>query len=133
MQLTWSERNWRVWREKVIEGWSNQNLTTLQGQVLTLHDHLENLETKVNTQVQYSKINCLVIHGIIENKDEGTDDLVLQTFNNEMINVIKLEQIGQTHRTSSLVKDSSNKNSWTMIVIIVRYTNRLNIFSNKKV
>lgn len=78
---------------------------------MTLHDHLENLETKVNTQVQYSKINCLVIHGIIENKDEGTDDLVLQTFNNEMINVIKLEQIGQTHRTSSLVKDSSNKNS----------------------
>ena len=70
---------------------SAEVIKTLQGQVSTLHEHLGNLELKFETKEQYSKIKCILIHGINENKDENTDDLVLETFITGMIINVKLE------------------------------------------
>ena len=53
-------------------------------------------------QQQYSRRNFLLVHGINENKDEDTDELVLQTFNTEINIDIKLEQIDRTHRIDNL-------------------------------
>ena len=70
---------------------STEVIETLQGQVSTLHEHLGNLELKVEIQEQYSKIKCILIHGINENKDEKSDDLVLEIFITDMIINVKLE------------------------------------------
>ena len=60
------------------------------------------METKIDMQQQYSRRNFLLVHGINENKDEDTDELVLQTFNTEINIDIKLEQIDRTHRIDNL-------------------------------
>ena len=60
------------------------------------------METKIDMQQQYSRRNFLLVDGINENKDEDTDELVLQTFNTEINIDIKLEQIDRTHRIDNL-------------------------------
>ena len=42
---------------------------------------VDSLSSQVEKQEQYSRHNCLLLHGIPENKNEKTDDLYLATIN----------------------------------------------------
>ena len=46
-----------------------------------LFNCLKNLEQKINNQEQYSRKNCLLIHGLTETKTEDTDEMVLDVIN----------------------------------------------------
>ena len=57
-----------------------------------------NLKKKIDRQEQYSRRNCVLIHGIEENRDENTDELVNELVNEKLIEEISLHDIDRSHR-----------------------------------
>lgn len=45
---------------------------------------MENLENQLNRQEQYSRRNCILIHGITETQCKNTDDIYLSTINEHL-------------------------------------------------
>ena len=45
---------------------------------------VEDLEKKVDRKEQYSRRNCILIHGLKEKRKESTDDRVLKLFREEV-------------------------------------------------
>ena len=65
---------WRVWERKKTTRTNNQEV---RRNVLVMSKKVENLEKGIEKHEQYSRQNCLVIHGIVEtDDDEVADDLV---------------------------------------------------------
>ena len=91
---------------------------------------VDSLSSQVDKQEQYSRCNCLLLHGIPENKNEKTDDLCLATIN-ELLELAATEaDIEHTHRIGK-PKDVCQK-SRPIIVKFVRYNDRKNVFNKKK-
>ena len=57
------------------------------------------MKKKADVQEQYSRRNCLLIHGLTETKTEDTDEMVLDVINNKLN--IELSQIS----IDNLLKD----------------------------
>ena len=38
-----------------------------------MNERIEELENKIDRQEQYSRRNCILIHGIVENEEDNTD------------------------------------------------------------
>ena len=89
---------------------------------------MESLKVKFDIQEQYSPRNCLLIHGISENKHKDTDELVWKTLKSDMNNNLKIEHFDQTHRTESFKKGGCNRKSIPAIVKFVQYADRSNFF-----
>ena len=74
--------------------------------------------------------NCLLLHGIPENKNEKTDDVCIVTINEQLERSITEADIGLTHRTGQS-RDAAQK-SRPIIVKFVRYNDRKSEFNRKK-
>ena len=59
---------------------------------------VENLEKEIDKHEQYSRQNCLLVHGIVETDDEVTDDLVIKTISPKMKIEISPVDLDRTHR-----------------------------------
>ena len=63
-----------------------------------INKKVENLE-KEDKHEQYSRRNCLLVHGIVETDDEVTNDLVTETISTKMNIEISPANLDRTHRT----------------------------------
>ena len=73
-------------------------INNLKGEVSYLSEKLGKLEESIDAQQQYSRRNCLLLHGIEETKGEDTDDLVLEVLNDDMgLNILKTA-LDHSHR-----------------------------------
>ena len=52
----------------------------------------------MDKQEQYSRRNCILIHGLKKEKNESTDDRVLELFREELNEDILLVDLDRTHR-----------------------------------
>ena len=59
----------------------------------SLHAKLETVQIMVGKQELYSRRNCLLIHGLEGKKNKSTDDLVLQTINNDLETNLQIDDI----------------------------------------
>ena len=59
-------------------------------------------------QEQYSRRNCILIHGLQEEKNESTDDKVLKLFREELNEDALLVDLDRTHRIGK--KDTQTAN-----------------------
>ena len=65
-------------------------INNLKSDVSYLSEKLGKLEETIDAQQQYSRRNCLLLHGIVVTKGEDTDDLVLEVLNDDMgLNILK--------------------------------------------
>ena len=78
---------------------------------------------------QYSRKNCLLIHGIPENKNKNTDVLAMEVIETKMDIKITDNDIDRTHRIGKPIKNGTTK---PVIIKFVRYNDRKKIFSSKK-
>ena len=62
------------------------------------------LEESIDQQGQYSRRNCLFIHGVEENSNEDTDNLVLNIINNDLEIDLTEVPIDRTYRIGDLKK-----------------------------
>ena len=56
-------------------------IDTMKSDMVNLNEKIEKLERIVDRQEQYSRRNCLLLHGIAEDELENTDELILETSN----------------------------------------------------
>ena len=104
-------------------------INNLKGEVSYLSEKLGKLEESIDAQQQYSRRNCLLLHGIEETKGEDTDNIVLEILNNDMdLNILKTA-LDCSHRIGN---PKSKKKPRPIIIKFVRYYDRRDVFMNKK-
>ena len=91
---------------------------------------VDSLSGQVGKQEQYSRRNCLLLHGIPDNKNEKTEDLYLATINEHLELSITEADFECTHRMGKS-RDAGQK-SRLIIVKFVRHNDRKNVFNRKK-
>ena len=75
----------------------------------SLSTKIEKLEKLQDQQEQYSRRNCLHIHGIAEEKEEITDEVIINTLNEKLDLDITLCDIERMHRIGELKKKLEEK------------------------
>ena len=91
-------------------------------------EKVDKLSSLVDRQEQYSSRNCILIHGVKENQNEDTDEVVINKIKIEMDLDISPRDIDCTHRIGVLTKGKNRP----IIVKFVRYMDRRRVFTNKK-
>ena len=90
---------------------------------------IESLRGCLDRQEQYSRRNCLLIHGLPESKNENTDELVIDTTKEKMGEEIEKNEIDRSHRLGAPKSDGKSR---TIIIKFVRYNTSCRVFKNKK-
>ena len=80
---------------------------------------------------QYSRRNCLLVHGLKEDKDESTDDLVLKLFNKKLGVAVDISMIDRSHRLGP-VRGENNPKPRPVIVKFCSYRIRRAVFTTKR-
>ena len=104
-------------------------INNLKGEVSYLSEELGKLEESIDAQQQYSRRNCLLLHGTEENKGENTDNIVLEVLNDDMGLNVSNTALDRSHRISN---PKTKKKSRPIIAKFVRYYDRRDVFMNKK-
>ena len=78
----------------------SDNVTKLlQDDNTRLNGVVSSLEYRLDHQEQRSRNECLLIHGVVENMNENTDDLVLNVMNADLgLENISMVNIQRSHR-----------------------------------
>ena len=105
-------------------------INSLQIEVFSLKVEVKNLEKKAEDQEQYSRRNCLLIHGLTETKTEDTDEMVLDIINNKLNIEISQISIYRGHRLGK--RKGPGQKPRAIIVKFTRYKDRYHVFSKKK-
>ena len=87
------------------------------------------MEAQVDQQAQHCFRNCLLFHGMKEEKTEDTDSIIVNTVKEEMDIDILPNDLDRSHRIEN---PKSKKKERPIIAKSVRYSLRHNIFKNKK-
>ena len=111
----------RFEEEKIIKD-LKEEVTYLRGKV-------DDITAETDRQEQYSRRNCLLIHGLPESKNENTDLLAMEAIETKMNIKITDNDIDRTHRIG---KPKNNGKPRPVIIKFVRYNDRKKIFSSKK-
>ena len=73
----------------------------MKGEVSYLSEKLKKMKESIDAQQQYSRRNCLLLHGIKETKGEDTDNIVLEVLNNDMGLNISKTALDRSHKISN--------------------------------
>ena len=105
-------------------------IESMKSDMVNMNEKIEKLEWMVDRQEQYSRRNCILLHGIAEGERENPDNLVLETLNRKLHIDLTLSDLDRTHRIGQK-KASSNKQR-AVITKFVSYNTRKRIFSEIK-
>ena len=106
-----------------------ETINNLKGEVSYLSEKLGKMEKSIDAQQQYSRRNCLLLHGIEETKGEDTDDLVLEVLNDDMVLNISKTVLDRSHRIGN---PKTKKKSRPIMVKFVQHYDRRDVFVNKR-
>ena len=96
-----------------------------------LNKRLGEMDAVVDRQEQYSRRNFLLVHRIVEETLEDTDEKIMNTLQQSMDETITPEDIDRSHRLGNS-KSSKNTKPRPIIVKFVRYNTRNRIYRNKE-
>ena len=101
----------------------------LKEEVTYLRGKVDDITVETDKQVQYSRRNCLLIHGLPESKNENTDLLAMEVIETKMDIKITDNDIDRTHK---IEKPKNNGKPRLVIIKFVRYNDRKKVFCSKK-
>ena len=104
-------------------------LKTCQKKTSEMAQRTDKLENLVDRQEQYSRCNCLLVHGIAETNNENMDDLALKTINEKLDVDITENEIDWSHRIG---RKKDGQRPRPVIVKLTRYNTRKKVFANKR-
>ena len=108
----------------------NENIKELKETIDILTEKNKSLTSNVDELEQYSCKNCLLLHGVQENENENTDDIILKAISEELSIEIKENDLDRAHRIGN-----SNRKDGKPQAIIVKFTCyaiQNKVYSNKK-
>ena len=82
--------------------------------VFKMTEIIEELENKIDRQEEYSRRNCILIHGIAENKEENTDQQTIDFINENLdikideIDIDRFDRIGRSDKTKKKARPVSH-------------------------
>ena len=106
----------------------DEKITQLEKTIENLVEKQKSLSSEIDDLEQYSRRNCLVLHGVNESNDENTNEIIIKTFSEELGVEIKEDDLGKSHRLGK-PKRKDNKPR-LIIVMFARYAVRRKIFMN---
>ena len=109
---------------------NKKKIEELNGTVSKMNERIEELENKIDRQEQYSRRNCILIHGIAENKEENTDQQAIDFINENLDIKIDEIDIDRFHRIGRY--DKTKKLARPIIVKFPRYNVRGRVFREKR-
>ena len=80
---------------------------------------------------QYSQRNCLLVHGLKEDKDKNTDNLVMKLFNEKLGVAVDISMIDRSHRLGP-VRGENNPKPRPVMVKFCSYRIRKAVFTTKR-
>ena len=95
-----------------------------------MNERIEELENKIDRQEQYSRRNCILIHGIAENTEENTGQQTIDFINENLDIKIDEIDIDRSHRIGHY--DKTKKKARPIIVKFARYNVRGRVFREKR-
>ena len=101
----------------------------LQRQFTELTDKVSNLSFHVDKQEKYSRRNCLLMHGVEENRIEDTDTLSIKMINEHLrldiqpFDIDRADHIGKNNK--------ARKKGRAIITKLTRYNTRKKVFMNE--
>ena len=105
-------------------------IAELKSTINSLNVRLDKADRALDCQEQYSRRNCLLIHGTGKENQENTDEVVINVLKKGMDKEITHLDIGRSH---CLGNRKINKSKPRPIIIkFSRYNVRARIFKNKK-
>ena len=105
-------------------------IKTMQGRIDTLSGKIDSLTMHLDNQCQYSRRNCLLIHGLKESNSENTDNLAIKNLNEHIGTSLTSADIDRSHRLGK--KKEPGTKPRPIIVKFLRYNDRSKVFKNKK-
>ena len=108
----------------------DEKIQLLENRVEILEEEKESQGKEIDDLEQYSRRNCLLLHGVVETNAECTDDIIIKTCAEELGIDVKQEDLDRSHRLGK-VKRNDNKPP-PIIVKFAHYAVRNKVFSNKK-
>ena len=102
----------------------------MENRVEILEEQKESQGKEIDDLEQYSRRNCLLLHGVVETNAECTNDIIIKTCTEELGIDVKQEDLDRSHWLGK-VKRNYNKPR-PIIVRFARYAVRNKVFSNKK-
>ena len=105
-------------------------INDLQEKISDMSNELDVLKNLLDWQQQYSRRNCVLIHGISEQKREDTDGQALKIVREELGETVEKSNLDRTHRIGAFKVDKSKCRP--TIVKFSRYDVRDKVFKNKK-
>ena len=112
------------------EGEMEKRIKKLNGTVSKIKERIEELESEIDRQEQYSRRNCILIHGIAEKKVKNTDQQEINFINdNSDIKIGKIF-IDRFHRIGRY--DKARKKARPIIVKFARFNVRGRVFREKR-
>ena len=102
----------------------------MENRVEILEEEKESQGKKIDDLEQYSRRNCLLLHGAVETNAECTDDIINKTCAEELVIDVKQEDLDRSHRLGKVKRNDNKPRS--IIVKFVHYAVRNKVFSNKK-
>ena len=96
-----------------------------------LNKRLDEMDAVVDRQEQYSRRNCLLLHGIVEETGEDKDEKIINTVQQSMDETIKPEDIDRLHRLGK-PKTSKDAKPRPIIVKFEKHSTCNKIYRNNK-
>ena len=106
---------------KIINGLPNE--------VSFLKERIDLLEKTSDDSEQYSRRNCLLVHGVEEQEQENTDNIVLNVIKEHLDIELSVKDLDRSHRIG---KNNSKSKCRPIVVKFISYNDRRKIFDNKK-
>ena len=107
-----------------------REIAELKSTINSLNVRLDKADRALDRQEQYSRRNCLLIHGIDEENQENTDEVVISVLKKEMDEEITHLDIDRSHRLGNRKLDKSKPRP--IIIKFSRHNVRARIFKNKR-
>ena len=95
-----------------------------------MNERIEEIESKIYRQEQYSRRSFILIHRIAENKKENTDHQAIDFINDNLDIKIDEINIGRSHRITHYNK--AKKKARPIMVKFTRYNVRGRVFREKR-
>ena len=75
-----------------------RQISELKNEVKYLKEKVEIVDRSLDRYEQYSRRNCLLMHGVKEIEKEDTDEVVIEFFEKEMEEKLSANDIDRSHR-----------------------------------
>ena len=109
---------------------TEKKIEELNGAISKMNERIDELGNTIDRQEQYSRQNCILIHGIAENKEGNTDQQAIDFISKNLDIKIDEVDIDISYRIGRY--DKTKKKPSPIVVTFSRYNVRGRIFRKKR-